>query len=102
MLFSKFSRVIFNSSIRINSVFDLQTKKSIFKCTNFIVPKRNVHNTNYVLQKISPKQNPRSKKPEDISSQSIGYYSMAVVVLCGGLTFAAVPLYRLFCQVGKI
>lgn len=35
----------------------------------------------------------------DDSAESIAYYSMAVVILCGGLSFAAVPLYRLFCQV---
>lgn len=46
-------------------------------------------------------QNSRSKTETkaDNSAESIAYYSMAVVVLCGGLSFAAVPLYRLFCQV---
>lgn len=48
-------------------------------------------------------QNSRSKTETKIktdnSATSVAYYSMALVVLCGGLSFAAVPLYRLFCQV---
>lgn len=43
------------------------------------------------------KASPKTKA--DNSAESIAYYSMAVVILCGGLSFAAVPLYRLFCQV---
>lgn len=35
----------------------------------------------------------------DKSTQSILYYSMSLVVLCVGLSYAAVPLYRIFCQV---
>lgn len=31
--------------------------------------------------------------------RSIAYYSISAVVFCVGLTYAAVPLYRLFCQV---
>lgn len=35
----------------------------------------------------------------DNSAQSAVYYSMALVALTVGLSYAAVPLYRLFCQV---
>lgn len=47
-----------------------------------------------------PVQQSRSTKPkpQNESQQSIAYYSMAAVVLCAGLSYAAVPLYRLFCQ----
>lgn len=38
---------------------------------------------------------------EKLRNRSIAYYSLATVVLCGGLTYAAVPLYRLFCQVSS-
>lgn len=44
-----------------------------------------------------PKPSPRPKMQAD-TKQSIAYYSMAAVALCAGLTYAAVPLYRLFCQ----
>lgn len=61
---------------------------------------RNFQSSKYDLQKLSSKpKNRAEKKAEDVSAQSIGLYTMAVAVLCGGLTFAAVPLYRLFCQV---
>lgn len=104
MMLSKFSRVILNSSFQYSPVFATKTLKTVSKCTNVRIPQRNFYFNSYELQKISPKPNSRGKpqtKPEDLSAQSIGYYSMAVVVLCAGLTFAAVPLYRLFCQVQK-
>lgn len=96
-MLSKFSRVLTNYSCRWNSA----SKATKFKlnCTN--VTERQFHSNKYLWEKISPKPNSKTqKKPEDVSAQSVGLYSMAVVVLCGGLTFAAVPLYRLFCQVG--
>lgn len=34
-------------------------------------------------------------------SRSIAYYSISAVVICVGLTYAAVPLYRIFCQVSE-
>lgn len=101
MMLSKFSRIISNSSFRLNPVLASRTPKTIFQCTNVTVPVRRFHLNSYELQKITPKPNAKTKKPEDVSAQSIGYYTMAVAVLCAGLTFAAVPLYRLFCQVGK-
>ena len=30
------------------------------------------------------------------------YYLSAVIVLVGGASYAAVPLYRMFCQVGDV
>lgn len=36
---------------------------------------------------------------EALRRRSIAYYSISAVVICVGLTYAAVPLYRLFCQV---
>lgn len=63
---------------------------------------RHIKNT-YQFSRQFNAQNSRSKTDTKIktdnSAESIAYYSMAVVVLCGGLSFAAVPLYRLFCQV---
>lgn len=35
----------------------------------------------------------------DKSTETILYYSVSAVILTFGLTFAAVPLYRAFCQV---
>lgn len=102
MMLSKFTRVISNSSFRYSPVLASKTAKTVYNCTNVRVPQRTFYFNSYELQKISPKPNSKSKpqtKNEDVFAQSIGYYSMAVVVLCAGLTFAAVPLYRLFCQV---
>lgn len=100
-MLSKCSRFISNFSFRLNPVLVPRTLKSIVQCTNLSVTVRDFHFNSYELQKIAPKPNAKTKikKPEDISAQSIGYYTMAVAVLCAGLTFAAVPLYRLFCQV---
>lgn len=57
----------------------------------------------YQISRQFNSQNSRSKTETKIkansSAESIAYYSMAVAILCGGLSFAAVPLYRLFCQV---
>lgn len=36
-----------------------------------------------------------------LRGRSIAYYSISAVVVCVGLTYAAVPLYRLFCQVSE-
>lgn len=36
-----------------------------------------------------------------LRGRSIAYYSVSAVVMCVGLTYAAVPLYRLFCQVSE-
>lgn len=99
MMLSKFSRIILNCPFRINPMLASNTTKSIFQCINLKVSTRSFHLNSYELQKIAPKPNAKMKKPEDLSAQSIGYYTMAVAVLCAGLTFAAVPLYRLFCQV---
>lgn len=103
-MLSKFSRGLINFSYLYKPVS--KTTNSIYNCTNFKVAfERNFHSNKYVWGKVSPKPNSKhnqqhqQKKSKDIFAQSIGYYSMAVVVLCGGLTFAAVPLYRLFCQV---
>lgn len=100
-MFSKFSRVILNSSYRLNSVLACKSKNSIDRFTNIRVPDRSFYLNSHELQKILPKSSTKPKDPKDVSAQSIGYYSMAVVVLCAGLTFAAVPLYRMFCQVGQ-
>lgn len=99
MMLSKFSHIILNSSFRINPVLASKRIIPIFQCTNLRLSQRSFHLNSYELQKITPKPNAKTKKPEDLSAQSIGYYTMAVAVLCAGLTFAAVPLYRLFCQV---
>lgn len=98
-MLSKLSRVLISYSYRYNST--LKSTKSVYNCTIFKAPDCGFHSSRYVLEKVSPKPNSKQqrKKPEDVSAQSIGYYTMAVAVLCGGLTFAAVPLYRLFCQV---
>lgn len=98
-MLSKFSRIILNCPFRINPVLASNTTKSIFQCTNLQVFTRSFHLNSHELQKIAPKPSAKMKKPEDLSAQSIGYYTMAVAILCAGLTFAAVPLYRLFCQV---
>lgn len=96
-MLSKLSSVLFNYSFRYNT----KTIKSIINCTNFRGFNRSFHTNKYDLQKFTPpKSNNKSQKTrEDLSAQSIMYYTLSVVVLCGGLTFAAVPLYRLFCQV---
>lgn len=98
-MLSKFSRVLINYSCRWNSA-SIATK---FKCNSTNVIERKFHSNRYLFEKVSSKPNSKSKKKgffdDDVSATSAGYYSMAVVVLCGGLTFAAVPLYRLFCQV---
>lgn len=99
-MLSKLSHVLINYSYRYNSA--LRPIKSVYYCTHFKAPDRGFHSSRYVLEKVSPKPNSKQqqkKPPKDVSAQSIGYYTMAVAVLCGGLTFAAVPLYRLFCQV---
>ncbi|XP_031633125.1 cytochrome c oxidase assembly protein COX11, mitochondrial [Contarinia nasturtii] len=98
MMLSKFSRAVLNSSYRLNPVFACKNTNSIIRCRNVRVPERSFYLNTHDLQKILPKSNVKSKSSKDVSAQSIGYYSMAVVVLCAGLTFAAVPLYRLFCQ----
>lgn len=102
-MFSKFSRVIMSYPIRFSALSATHFTKSINNYRNCLVPERSFHWNRYELQKINtPKTNSKTKKPADVSAQSIGYYSMAVVVLCAGLTFAAVPLYRLFCQVRNV
>lgn len=37
-----------------------------------------------------------------IRGRSIAYYSISAVVMTVGLTYAAVPLYRMFCQVCEL
>lgn len=103
-MLSKFSLKFLNSTLRFNaSLSVLRNTKSAINCESiyFRGSTRNFQSSKNGLQKIPP--NPKSradkKKAEDVSAQSVGLYSMAVAVLCGGLTFAAVPLYRLFCQV---
>lgn len=100
-MFSKFSRMILSSSFQRNPMLVSKITKSLFQCTNILVPERNFYLNSCELQNITPKpkQNAKMERPENVSAQSIGYYTMAVAVLCTGLTFAAVPLYRLFCQV---
>lgn len=99
-MLSKFSRVILGNSFRVNSVFSAAHNiKSILKCTHVRVSERSFYISSNDLQKLAPKPKANKTSLDDVSSKSIGYYSMAVVVMCVGLTFAAVPLYRLFCQV---
>lgn len=101
-MLSKFSRVLLSYPLNHNVSSTAAILKSINKYTNFRIAERKFHLNSYELQKIAPKPNTKTQKPVDVSAQSIGYYSMAVVVLCAGLTFAAVPLYRLFCQVKNV
>lgn len=97
-MLSKFSRLLVNSTGYWNSV----SKATKYKCKFTTVKERNFHTNRYLLDKQPSKPDRKTqKKLEDESAQSVGLYSMAVVILCGGLSFAAVPLYRLFCQVGK-
>lgn len=102
-MLSKFSLKLMNSTLRFNASLPvLRNTKSALNWESVYCRglTRNFQSSKYDLQKISSKPKSKAeKKAEDVSAQSVGLYSMAIAVLCGGLTFAAVPLYRLFCQV---
>lgn len=66
----------------------------------------NVHNSNRVSSRffsnearLKEIQNFFKANSSDKSTETIVYYAVSAVVLTFGLTFAAVPLYRAFCQV---
>lgn len=102
-MLSKFSLKFLNNTLRFNASLPVfrSTKSTISRePIYFRGSTRNFQSTKYDLQKLSSNsKNKADKKAEDVSAQSVGLYSMAIAILCGGLTFAAVPLYRLFCQV---
>lgn len=102
-MLSKFSLKLLSSTLRFNvSLPVLRNTKSAINCKSicFGGSTRSFQSSKYDLQKLTSKPKSKTnKKAEDVSAQSVGLYSMAIAVLCGGLTFAAVPLYRLFCQV---
>lgn len=98
-MLSKFSLKFLNSALRFNASVPV-LRNTNWESIYFSRTVRNFQSTKYDRQKISSKPKSKAeKKAEDVSAQSVGLYSMAIAVLCGGLTFAAVPLYRLFCQV---
>lgn len=104
IMLSKLSFNLLNTTLRFNTSLPVlrNTKFTInWQTIHFRGSTRNFHSNKYDLQKLSskPKGKPDKKSAENVSAQSVGLYSMAIAVLCGGLTFAAVPLYRLFCQV---
>lgn len=103
IMLSKFSLQLLNSTLRFNaSLLVLRNTKFAINCRpiNFRRSTRDFQSSKYDVRNFSSKPKSKAdKKAEDVSAQSVGLYSMAIAVLCGGLTFAAVPLYRLFCQV---
>lgn len=102
IMLSKFSLQLLNSTLRFNASPVFRHSKFVinYKPINISGPTRQFQSSKYGVRNFSkdPKRKV-DKKAEDLSAQSVGLYSMAIAVLCGGLTFAAVPLYRLFCQV---
>lgn len=102
-MLSKLSLKLLNSTLRLNKPLPVLWNKKLtinWEPIHFRGTTRSFQSSKYELQKLSSKpKNRPDKKAENISAQSVGLYSMAIAVLCGGLTFAAVPLYRLFCQV---
>ncbi len=66
------------------------------------LPKKDVHfqNSNYVVRSFTTTQYCYSKQFQGgEKNKSTVYYVVALGVLVCGLSYAAVPLYRLFCQV---
>lgn len=98
-MLSKCLRNAVNATIRYNSfVYTLKPLK-LSECTEL----KNVYQfSRQFSSNVSKNTRPNPKTTENISAQSIAYYSMAVVVMCVGLSYAAVPLYRLFCQVNLL
>lgn len=101
-MLSKCLRAVATTTFRYNSfTFTLKPLK-ISECKQIknLVESNNRQFSSSFSQN-SPKNSQKTTKSNaaDNSAQSVAYYSMAVAVICAGLTYAAVPLYRMFCQV---
>lgn len=79
--------------------------KCLYNCVNQLkkISTKDLLSLNRSIKFHSRFQSHTSKQAseEKKRNRSIAYYSTAAVILTGGLTYAAVPLYRLFCQVQK-
>lgn len=76
------------------------------KLCNFVLNKTNLcRNTTHVKHYLNSCRflNSSVNKSEKVNKnlRSTVYYIAGIGVLCVGLSYAAVPLYRMFCQVNR-